>query len=179
MASRNIWQFLLGFLDRQSSLSRFSILVFRILKICLAVPSGSRYHFMIDQYCAYRFRPSPEREEVGVNLKSKKKFEKIYELKNFTCKRYWLIKSSWFWNRFRNQSFWHFSAFSSIQLSFNGLVLFFPHQIEPSAKFGPVVKNFRWKNFLLKTILSPLVIPYELKFNSLIISMKINPYVPI
>ena len=122
------------------------------------MPSGSHYYFMIDQYCAYRFRPSPEWEEVGVNLKSKKKFEKIYELKNFTCKRYWLIESSWFWNRFRSQNFWNFSAFPSIQLSFNGLVLFFPHQIEPSAHRGPVLKNFRSKKFLLKIIVSPLVI---------------------
>jgi len=47
-------------------------LSFSILKICLAVPSGSRYYLMIDQDCAYRFRPSPEWEEVGVNFKSKK-----------------------------------------------------------------------------------------------------------
>ena len=123
------------------------------------MPSGSRYYFMIDQYCAYRFRPSPEWEEVGVNLKSKKNFEEIYELKNFTCKRYWLIESSWFWNRFRSQNFWHFWAFPSIQLSFNGLVLFFPHQIEPSAHRGPVLKNFRSKKFLFKIIVSPLSIP--------------------
>ena len=73
---RNIRQFLLGFEDRQSSLSRYRILVFRFLKICLAVPSGSGYYFMIDQDCAYRFRPSPEWEEVGVNFKSRKFLKK-------------------------------------------------------------------------------------------------------
>jgi len=40
------------------------------------VPSGSGYYFMIDQDFAYRFRPSPEWEEVGVNLKSKKILKK-------------------------------------------------------------------------------------------------------
>ena len=98
----------------------------------------------------------------GSKLKIEKFFEKIDELKNFTCKRYWLIESSWFWNRFRSQNFWHFSAFPSIQLFFNGLVLFFPHQIEPSAHRGPVLKNFRSKNFLLKIIVSPLAIWYRI-----------------
>ena len=73
---RNIRQLFPVFFNLQSLLSRFRILVFRFLKICLAVPSGSRYYFMIDQYCAYRFRPSPEWEEVGVNLKSKKFLKK-------------------------------------------------------------------------------------------------------
>ena len=41
-------------------------------------------------------------------------------------------------------------AFPSIQLYFNGLVLFFPHQIEPSAHRGPVLKNCRSKNFFIK-----------------------------
>ena len=100
----------------------------------------------------------------GSKFKIEKIFEKIYELKNFTCKRYWLIESSWFWNRFRSQNFWHFSAFLSIQLFFNGLILFFPHQIEPSAHRGPVLKNFRSKKFLLKIIVSPLVIPLSKVF---------------
>ena len=34
------------------------------------------------------------------------------------------------------------------------LVLFFLHQIEPSAHHGPVLNNFRLKNFLLKIIVS-------------------------
>ena len=42
-ATRNIRPFLLSFFDLQSSLSRYRILIFRILKICLAVPSGSHY----------------------------------------------------------------------------------------------------------------------------------------
>ena len=92
----------------------------------------------------------------GSKFKIEKIFEKIYELKNFTCKRYRLIESSWFWNRFRSQHFWHFSAFPSIQLSFNGLVLFFPHQIKPFANRGTVLINFRSKEFLLKIIVSPL-----------------------
>ena len=49
-------------------------------------------------------------------------------------------------------------AFPSIQLFFNGVVLFFPHQVEPSAHPGPVLKNFRSKSFLLKIIVSPLAI---------------------
>ena len=83
---KNIRQFLLGFEDRQSSLSRYRILVFRFLKICLAVPSGSGYYFMIDQDCAYRFRPSPEWEEVGVNLKSTKFLRKSMNWKFFHVK---------------------------------------------------------------------------------------------
>ena len=37
----------------------------------------------------------------------------------------------------------------------------FPHQIEPSAHPGPVLKNFRSKKFLFKIIVSPLVITDE------------------
>ena len=97
--------------------------------------------------------------------------------KNFTCKRYWLIESSWFWNRFRSQNFWHFSAFPSIQLFFNGLVLFFPHQIEPSAHRGTVnTWNGRAKasrdNMSLPIFTGSKVIPpctikryYEIKMN--------------
>ena len=129
------------------------------------MPSGSHYYFMIEQCCAYKFRPLTEWEEVGVNLKSKKFLKKSMNWKNFTCKRYWLIESSRFWNRFRSQFFWHLLAFRSIQLYFNELVLFFPHQIEPSAHCGPVLNNFRSKNFLLKIIVSPLVIAQSEIFN--------------
>ena len=58
--------------------------------------------------------------------------------------------------------FFIFSAFPSIQHFFNGLVLFFPQQIDPSAHRGPVLKNFRSKNFLSKIIVSPLLMAHKL-----------------
>ena len=163
----NIRQLLLGFFNRQKLVNRYKILVFRILKMCLVVPSSSHYYFMNHGGCAYKFKWSPNWEGLGVNLKSGIFFEKIYELKNFTCKKYWLIESSWFCNRFQSQNFWHFSAFPSIQLYFNGLVLFFPHQIEPSAHRGPVFKNFRSKKFLFKIIVSPLPMVHRLSAESI------------
>ena len=51
--TRIIPQFFLGFLILQSSPSWYRILVFRILKICLAVPSSSHYYFVIHQGYAY------------------------------------------------------------------------------------------------------------------------------
>ena len=44
--TRNIRYFFREFFNLQSSLNRYNILVFRILKICLAVPSGSNELFL-------------------------------------------------------------------------------------------------------------------------------------
>ena len=49
-----------------------------------------------------------------------------------------------------------FLAFPSIQPYFNGLVLFFPRQIDPSPHCGPLLEKFLVKKFLLKIIVSPL-----------------------
>ena len=64
---RKIPQFLPGFFNLQSSLSRYSNLVFRILKICLAVPSGSHYYFMVQYGYAYKLRLLPYWEGVGID----------------------------------------------------------------------------------------------------------------
>ena len=53
-------------------------------------------------------------------------------------------------------------AFPSIQPYFNGLVLFFPRQIEPSADRGPVFKDFWSTKFLFKIIVSPVDIAYHI-----------------
>ena len=54
VVTENIRQFLLGFFNCFSSLSRYRSLVFRILKICLAVPSGSHIYLMIHWSRTYK-----------------------------------------------------------------------------------------------------------------------------
>ena len=92
----------------------------------------------------------------GTKSKIEKNYEKIYKSKHFTCKRYWSIESSRFWNRFRSQNFRHFWAFSSIRPFFNGLFLFFPYQIEPPAHHGSVLKKIlTQKNSFENDCISP------------------------
>ena len=103
---------------------------------------------------------------MGVNKKFEKKLEKFLNWKILHVKdtdRSNQAGSEIDPKSIRSQNFRHFWAFPTIRPYFNGLVLFFPHQMEPPAHHGRVLKKkLSQKNSFQNDCISPTYGSYDM-----------------